>query len=364
MHERVTAPQKYYANLPYASARGVVTSPGTSGQALFAGQKRDVLWDSQRIRLNGITTPDSTRFRVPEDGVYHVSFNATVNGSIVRSVGENLNAYLFVDGATGQGASGVMGHTTFQHQAASSYTTIQVSVTEFFTRGSSVRAQVYLDSGATGTWWISTADYDANLNIVLLTPSSNSWAEPASPPPVLRTWSDGDYIDVDTMTSQTLDVFLHLENRPRVTSRGAAFNVAAGQEKVAVSWNSMYSNDRGFALQKLTAGYADRTGIKVPYSGMYLISFVGTVQHSSGVEAASYGFQFKVHGDSDDAKILTQNSTTRMNMDCSIAVTDLIYLKSNETLNVRFYGWGPDTRWTSGTSDDRALILAATYMGG
>ncbi|MER7986974.1 hypothetical protein ABTY53_15475 [Streptomyces noursei] len=364
MHERITAPQKYYANPPYASTRGVVTSPGTSGQALSAGQKRDVLWDSQRIRLNGFTTPDNTRLRVPEDGVYHVTFNATVNGSTVRSVGENLNAYLLVDGATGQGASGAIGHTTFQHQAASSYTTIQVSITEYLTRGSFVRAQVYLDSGATGNWWISTADYDANLNITLLAPSSNGWTQPASPPPILRPWSDGDYVGVDTMNSQTLDVFLHRENRPRITALGAAFNVAAGQEKVAVAWNSMYSNDSGFALQRLAGGYAERTTIKVPYSGIYLVSCVGTVQHTSGVEAASYGFQFKIHGDSDDARIVTQNSTTRMNMDCSIAVNDLIYLKSNEALNVRFYGWGPDTHWASGTGDGRALVLAATYMGG
>ncbi|GAA4071405.1 hypothetical protein [Streptomyces hundungensis] len=364
MNERVTTPQKYYANMPYVSTRGVVASSGISGQALYAGQKRDVLWDARRTYANGFTTADSIRFKVPEDGVYHVTFNASVFGNTVRGIGENLNAYLYVDGATGPGVSGAIGHTTFQHQMASNFTTIQVSVTEYFTKGSFVRAQVYLDSGATGIWWIAAADFDANLNAVLLAPSTNGWSQAAVPPPTLAAWSDGSYVSVDAMNSQTFDAFAHLENRPRFLARDTSFSVAAGQEKVALPWNTVYANDPGFALQRLADGYADRTAIKVPYSGLYLVTFFGAVQHTSGVDTASYGFQFKIHGDSGDAKILAQNSTTRINMDCSITVNDLVYLKAGESLSVRFYGWGSDTRWTNGTGDGRIFNLGATYLGG
>ncbi|WP_030706446.1 hypothetical protein [Streptomyces sp. NRRL F-2580] len=278
-------------------------------------------------------------------------------------MGENLNAYITAEGSTGQGATGVIAHTTYQHQQANGYTTIRVSVTEYFTKGSSVRAQIYLDSGATGTWGIAANNYDANFNAFMISPSDNGWAQPAVKPPSLSAWKDDRVVSVSDMNETSRDVFAHLENRPRFTARGTSFNVASGQEKVALSWSGMYANDPGFVLQRLTDGYADQTAITVPYSGMYLIHFFCSAKHADGTEAASYGFQFKIYGNSDEARILSQNSTTRINQDCSVAVDDLVYLTAGEVLNVRFYGWGANTRWVSGDGDGRISTLGAVYMG-
>ncbi|MFD7015886.1 hypothetical protein [Streptomyces sp. NPDC059928] len=334
------------------------------GLALYAGQTRDVLWNSTGLTLNGVTTPDGIRFKIPEDGVYYVTFTAAVYGSTARSVGENLYASLYADNATGQGVSGTFGRTVVQHQMAGSYTTISVSVSEYFTKGTYVKAQVYLDSGATGQWWVAPSSFDAGFDCTMLSPSSNGWAEPAVAPGPLTKWEDNSYISVDAMNAQTTDVFAHLENRPRVTARTATFNVASSQEKVALPWQSVYANDPGFVPQRAGDGYADRTAIRVPYSGIYLVSLYGTVRHLGGFSDAAYGFQFKIHGESPDAKIMVQNSTTRINQPCSAAVTDVITLRAGEGLNVRFYGWGPDTRWASSDDDSRAFTLGAVYLGG
>ncbi|MFD9563378.1 hypothetical protein [Streptomyces sp. NPDC059994] len=354
--------------MPYFSARGVSVGTAFPGgvppnQPLTAGQRKDVAWDSSRHFLNGFSSGDNIRYRIPEDGVYHVTFNASVWGSVVRSVGENLNAYIVAEGASGQGASGAIAHTTCQHQQANSYTTIRVSVTEYFTQGTSIRTQVYLDSGATGRWGIAANDFDADFNAFMVSPSGNSWSQPSVKPPTLTAWKDDRVVSVADMNGTTLDVFGHLENRPRFTARGTSFNVASSQEKVALAWPEMYANDPGFVLQRLADGFADRTAITVPYSGMYLLHFFCAAKHSDGTESASYGFQFKIHGSSGDARILSQNSTTRINQDCSVAVDDLVYLTAGEVLNVRFYGWGSGTRWVSGDGDGRVNTLGAVYMG-
>ncbi|MFJ7205608.1 hypothetical protein ACIQWR_18975 [Streptomyces sp. NPDC098789] len=368
MNERVTSPQKYYAKMPYFSARGVSVGTAFPGgvppnQPLPAGQRRDVTWDGGRHNLNGFTSGDNIRYRIPEDGVYHVTFNASVWGNTVRAAGENLNAYITAEGSSGQGASGSIAHTTYQHQQANGYTTIRVSVTEYFTKGSSVRAQVYLDSGATGRWGIAANDYDADFNAFMVSPSENGWAQPALKPPSLAGWKDDRVVSVSDMNGSSLDVFGHLENRPRFTARGTSFNVASSQEKVALAWSGMYANDSGFTLRRLADGYADQTAITIPYTGMYLINFFCAVRHGDGTDAASYGFQFKIHGNSGDARIVSQNSTTRLNQDCSIAVDDLAYLAAGETLSVRFYGWGANTRWVNGDGDGRINTLGAVYMG-
>ncbi|WP_327377661.1 hypothetical protein OG393_29160 [Streptomyces sp. NBC_01216] len=369
MRERVTDPQKYYANMPNFSARGVKIGGAfpvgvPPNQPLYAGQRRDVIWNRTTLSTRGFTTTDGIRFRIPEDGVYHVTFNAAVWGNTVRAVGENLNAYITADGANGLGASGDIGHTTFQHQHAGSYTTIRVSITEYFTKGTSIRSQVYLDSGATGRWGIASSQFDADFNAFMLSPSAGGWRQAAVKPPNLTPWKDNAAVSVSDMNRQTFDTFAHLENRPRFTARGTSFNVSAGQEKVALPWSSMYANDSGFTLRRLADGYADRTAITVPYSGMYLVNFFCSAQHTSGVDTASYGFQFKIHGNSGSARILAQNTTTRINQDCSVALEDLIYLGAGEPLNVRFYGWGTGTRWVSGKSDGRINTLGAVYMGG
>ncbi|MFE3579389.1 hypothetical protein [Streptomyces vinaceus] len=368
LRRRVIDPQKYYAKMPYFSARGVKAGNAFPGgvppnQPLYAGQRRDLTWEPTRQYKNGFTTPDNVRFLIPEDGVYHVTFNASVWGNTVRSVGENVNAYLTAEGATGLGVSGTIGHTTFQHQQASGYTTIRISVTEYFTKGTSIRAQVYLDSGATGIWGIASNQFDADFNAFMLSPSDDAWSQPAVQPPALTPWKDDAVVTAADMNAATYDAFAHLENRPRFTARGTSFNVASGQEKVALAWSSMFANDPGFTLRRLADGFADRTAITVPYSGMYLVHFFCSTKHSDGVDSASYGFQFKIHGNSSDARILAQNSTTRINHDSSVAIDDLIYLTAGEVLNVRFYGWGSGTRWVSGDGDGRISTLGAVYMG-
>ncbi|UQI44625.1 hypothetical protein M1P56_09830 [Streptomyces sp. HU2014] len=369
MNTRVTIPQKYYAKLPYVSVRGVKVGTAFPGgvppnQPLYAGQRRDVTWDPARqYKTGGFSSPDNVRFRIPEDGVYHVVFNAAVYGSTVRSVGENVNAYLEVDGATGAGVSGNIGHTIYQHQQAGGHTTIRVSVTEFFTKGSSVRAQMYLDSGATGTWGIAAADFDANFHAFMISPSSNGWSQPAAEPPSLTPWKAGSVVSVEAMNAATYDPYVHLENRPRFTARGTQFSVAASQEKVALAWDSMYANDPGFGLRRLGDGFADRTAVTVPYSGIYLVSLFCSARHADGADSASYGFQAKIHGSSSDAKILAQGSTTRIGQDCSVSLDDVLYLNAGEALNIRFYGWGSSTRWVNGDSDGRINTLGAIYLG-
>ncbi|MFJ7901884.1 hypothetical protein ACIQ6V_15575 [Streptomyces sp. NPDC096198] len=376
MEARVTGPQKYFAKMPYMACRGATAnmSAPRTGQRLTPGVSIDVQFDGKRTRLFEFFTQDSRDFVIPEDGTYHVHFQASVWASSARASGDNIYAYINVTGGTGAGVTGNTAAVIQQHVRSGWYQTVQVSCTEYFTKGSKVRASMYLDSGASGDWCIADGDVDTGFYAFMVAPNSGGWQEPSpGQAPELKPWSDDQYVTPQDMNAQTVAQNRAVENPSRVTARNVTFTLPAQPaSRNAVSWGGCFNNSNGntawFGPGSIGSGWGNNTSLKVPFDGIYLVSVLGQARHlDAPIADVQYAFQIAVHKDLDGKPILLgQSGNPRKAQESGLLVSDVIRLKKGDDLNVRFFGYGPtnaDNKWDQGRTDGRWWNLAITYLG-
>lgn len=380
MQERITAPQRYYGKMPFFAAQGCTsnTTNPRSGTALYKGQFVELTWPSTNVKKSGFTTSDDGKyFIVPEDGVYHMHFQASVYGTKNRSVGTNLNVYIEAENnASGNGAVGELGAVIQQHVTTAFYHTVPVGVTEYLTKGTKLKAKVYLDGGADGNWVIADGAVDTALYAFMVAPSSEGWhyATPG-PAPAMKSWADTEFLDEKRMNEQTIDQFNALENRGRVTGRGVNFNWKGQTDsKSAVTWAGVYRNSTlpgWFQETEAAPGWGAKTAITIPWDGIYLVSVIGNARHSAQpIADVQYVYQIGVYGNGGtDAKplLLSQGGNARTGHESGQVISDVLPLKAGDALNVRFWGVNNATNWDSGRNDPgsstRWWNFAVTYLG-
>ncbi|OLZ74241.1 hypothetical protein AV521_00645 [Streptomyces sp. IMTB 2501] len=381
MMDRITTPQKYYGKMPYFSARGCAsnTTNPRSGMALYKGQFVDVLWPAAKVKNFGFTTsPDGKYFIVPEDGIYHMHFQAATYGDKNRTTGNNINVYIEAENnAAGNGAIGELGVVIQQHVTTNYYHSTPVGVTEFLTKGTKLKAKVYLDGGAEGHWVISDGAVDTSFHVFMVAPSSEGWhyATPG-PAPTMKPWADDEGLDEQRMNEQTTSQFNALENRARVTGRGVAFNWKGQREdKNAVTWAGIYRNStRPGWLQEAEAdpGWGAKTAVEIPWDGIYLVSVIGNARHSAQpIANVQYIYQVAIYDSGGAAAkpiLLSQGGNARTDHESGQLISDVVFLKAGTKLNVRFWGANSATNWDSGRDggslgSPRWWNFAVTYLG-
>ncbi|MEV8022487.1 hypothetical protein AB0O76_40585 [Streptomyces sp. NPDC086554] len=380
MTDRITAPQKYYGKMPYFAAQGCAnnTSNPRSGMALYKGKMIDVTWPKNKVKQFGFTTSaDGKYFIVPEDGIYHMYFQASTYGDKNRTIGSNINVYIEAENnAAGNGAVGELGVVIQQHLTTNYYHTTPVGVTEFLTKGTKLKAKVYLDGGAEGHWVIADGAMDTTFYAFMISPSSEGWHY-ATPGPAssMKRWTDDEFVDEIRMNEQTTAQFNALENRARVTGRGVTFNWKGQREdKNAVTWAAIYRNStKPGWLQDTEAapGWGAKTAVEIPWDGIYLVSVIGNARHNTQpVANVQYIYQIGVYGSGGmSAKpiLLSQGGNTRTDHESGQIISDVVPLKAGDRLNVRFWGANTATNWDSGrsgsVSGSRWWNFAVTYLG-
>ncbi|MEH6373686.1 hypothetical protein V7793_04905 [Streptomyces sp. KLMMK] len=382
MTDRITAPQKYYGKMPYFAAQGCASNTSTprTGMALYKGKHVEVLWPAAKVKKFGFTTSsDGKYFIIPEDGVYHVHFQASTYGNKNRITGNNINVYIEAENnAPGNGAVGELGVVINQHLTTNFYHTTPVAVTEFFTKGTKLKAKVYLDGGAEGNWVIADGAVDTAFYAFMVSPSSEGWhyATPG-PAPAMKRWTDNEFIDEKRMNEQTTDQFNALENRARVTGRGVTFNWKGQREdKNAVTWAGMYRNSvvsGWFQEAEAAPGWGAKTAVNIPWDGLYLVSAFGNARHSAQpIANVQYIYQLGLYGSGGaTAKpmLLTQGGNARTNHESGQVISDVVFLQAGTKLNIRFWGVNTATNWDSGrdgsgtVNGTRWWNFAITYLG-
>ncbi|MGK5627009.1 hypothetical protein [Streptomyces sp. URMC 123] len=365
MEERVSGPQKYFAKMPYLSCRGVTANmAGTRpGQRLTPGATLEVQFDAERARLSGFSTSDYKSFTIPEDGIYHVHFQASVWGKSTRDVGDNVNAYLTL---AGSGANGNIAAVTQQYVRSGWYQTVQVSVTEFFLKGQTIQPTVYLDSGASGDWCVADGEVDTGFYAFMISPNTGGWLERSpGPAPDLSKWTDGQFVSVQTMNEQTVGQLKAKWNPPRITCRNTSFNMQGNPpDKNAISWQYMYANDQ---FEKITIGpgWGSNTGFTIPHDGIYLVSVIGNAKMMTPpVENAQFAFQIGIYRNlSDQPYILLQSGNARKDHESGLLISDVARFSKGDKVNIRFFGYTSTSRWESGRSDGRWWTMAFTHLG-
>ncbi|MEU1071566.1 MULTISPECIES: hypothetical protein [unclassified Streptomyces] len=367
MEERVSGPQKYFAKMPYLSCRGVTANTNMggarTGQRLTPGSTLEVQFDADRARLSGFSSSNFKSFVIPEDGIYHVHFQASVWAKNARDIGDNVNAYINL---TGAGADGNIAAVTQQYVRSGWYQTVQVSVTEFFVSGQRIQPTVYLDSGATGDWCVADGDVDTGFYAFMISPNTGGWLE-RSPGPAadLITWADDEYVSVQTMNEQTVGQLKAKWNPPRITCRGTTFNMQGNPpDKNAISWQYMYANDQ---FEKITIGpgWGSNTGFTIPHDGVYLVSVIGNARMMTPpVENSQFAFQVAIYKNFNDKPyVLLQSGNTRKEHESGLLISDVVRFAKGDKVNIRFFGYTSTSRWDSGRSDGRWWTMAFTHLG-
>ncbi|MFI6684983.1 hypothetical protein [Streptomyces sp. NPDC050485] len=380
MKDRITDPQKYYGKMPYFSAQGCAsnTTNPRSGIALYKGRVVDVFWPENNVKKSGFTTSaDGKYFIVPEDGIYHMHFQASTYGTKNRPTGINVNVYIEAENnAAGNGAVGELGVVIQQHLTTSFYHTVPVGVTEFLAKGTKLKAKVYLDGGAEGNWVIADGSVDTAFYAFMIAPSSEGWhyATPG-PASAMKPWSDTEFVDEKRMNDQTTDQFNALENRARVTGRGVTFNwKGQTEEKNAVTWAGIYRNSAisGWLQETEAApGWGAKTAVEIPWDGIYLVSVLGNARHSAQpIADVQYVYQIGVYGSGGTGAkplLLSQGGNARVGHEAGQVISDVMFLQAGTKLNVRFWGVNAATNWDSGRSGSVGVTrwwnFAVTYLG-
>ncbi|MFD9561525.1 hypothetical protein [Streptomyces sp. NPDC059994] len=377
MEDRITTPQRYYGRVPYFSARGVTqnTTFPIRGFALYKGKVADLTWPAARVKQNGFAN-NGKSFIVPEDGVYHVHFQATFYADNSRDTGNNVNVYINADGATGNGASGNLGGIIQQHIRAKEYHTTAVACTEYFTAGTMLTAQTYLDGGASGGWVIPEGEVDTGFYGFMVSPSPDGWhaATPGQPMPMQK-WTDFKFISETDLNEQTYDQFNALENRARVTGRRVKFNWPGEKETGnAVAWGGIYRNSTAkglFEADTAAPGWAANTAINIPWDGVYLVSVIGNGRHDAQpLAGVQYIYQIGIYGNGGSGAtpiLISQGGNARTSHESGQLINDVVRLTAGTKLNVRFWGVNKATNWDSGrdepTNGTRWWNFAVTYLG-
>ncbi|MCZ1019395.1 hypothetical protein [Streptomyces noursei] len=365
----MSEPQRYFAKMPYMACRGVTTNLAgpRPGQRLIAGSTIDVQFDYKKTRLYEFSSSDYRNFVIPEDGIYHVHFQASVWANSVRDAGDNINAYINVKDSTGTGVNGNIASVIQQNVRSGWYQTIQVSATEYFTKGSKIRGSIYLDGGAIGDWCVADGEIDTGFYAFMIAPGSGNWtAQSPGPAPELKKWSDGQFVSAQTMNDQTVSQMRAKENPPRVTVRDTSFNMPGNPtDKNAVSWKAAYGNDK-FEPVSIGPGWGANTAITIPHDGLYLVSVIGNGRMlNPPAPNAQFAFQISLHRNLDTKPlILLQGGNARKDHESGLLISDVVRFMKGDKVNTRFFGYTSTSRWDSGRSDGRWWTMSFTYLGG